>query len=57
MCSGNFYPVGSVGKKSVSGDMDLALILDTCLMKSLTMQSELLQYGIRSYEWEENIKK
>lgn len=53
----NFYPVGSVGKKPVSGDMDLALDFQHLFDGIPYNKEELRMYQIRFDEWETLYKK
>ena len=53
----NFYPVGSVGKKEVSGDMDLAIDFKHLFDDEPYSPSELKQYKIIPSEWETLYKK
>lgn len=53
----NFYPVGSVGKKQVSGDMDLALDFKHLFEREPYNKEELAQYQITHHEWESLYKK
>jgi hypothetical protein len=56
----NFYPVGSVGKKAVSGDMDLALDFKHLFEGEPYNATELRQYKITPSDWQamyERIKK
>lgn len=52
----NFYPVGSVGKKSISGDMDLAIDFKHLFDGEPYNYSELRQYKIIPQEWEDLYK-
>jgi len=47
----NFHPVGSVGKKPVSGDLDLALDFEHLFNNEPYNDTELRQYGINHNEW------
>jgi hypothetical protein len=53
----NFYPVGSVGKKSVSGDLDLALDFKHLFDGEPYNYQELSEYRIIHSEWETLYKK
>jgi hypothetical protein len=53
----NFYPVGSVGKKPISGDMDLALDFRHLFDAEPYNDIELTQYGIVHTEWGALYKK
>ena len=56
----HFYPVGSVGKKAISGDMDLALDFKHLFEGEPYNATELRQYKITPSEWDamyERIKK
>ena len=53
----NFYPVGSVGKKEVSGDMDLALDFKYLFDGEPYNHTELAQYRIIANEWEALYKR
>ena len=53
----NFCPVGSVGKKDKSGDVDLALDFRHLFDGVPYNATELKQYGILYDEWEETYKK
>jgi len=48
----NFYPVGSVGKKAVSGDMDLALDFKHLFEREPYNAGELSEYRICHNEWQ-----
>ena len=52
-----FYPVGSVGKKEVSGDMDLAIDFKHLFDGEPYNAEELRQYRIIPSEWERTYKK
>ena len=52
-----FYPVGSAGKKQISGDMDLALDFDYLFDDEPYNHKELLQFRIAHHEWESLYKK
>jgi len=55
----NFYPVGSVGKKPVSGDMDLALDFKHLFEAAPYNAEELSEYRVCHNEWQvlyENIR-
>ena len=47
----NFYPVGSVGKKAVSGDLDLALDFKHLFEGAPYNPEELRDYRIHHHEW------
>lgn len=47
----NFYPVGSVGKKNISGDIDLALDFRHLFDGIPYNSKELSDYGIIHSEW------
>jgi hypothetical protein len=53
----NFYPVGSVGKKSVSGDLDLAIDFKHFFEKEPYNAPELSEYRIFHHEWDALYKK
>ena len=53
----NFHPVGSVGKKLVSGDMDLALDFKHFFDDEPYNEGELRNYRIKHDEWEALYKK
>jgi hypothetical protein len=53
----NFYPVGSVGKKQVSGDLDLALNFSKLFDSAPYNAKELADYGIIHQEWHSLYKK
>jgi hypothetical protein len=53
----NFHPVGSVGKKDVSGDMDLALDFNLLFDGEPYNKQELAEYRILYDEWESLYKK
>ena len=53
----NFHPVGSVGKKLVSGDMDLAIDFKHLFDDEPYNQVELRNYRIKHDEWETLYKK
>ena len=53
----SFYPVGSVGKKQISGDMDLALDFKHLFEGAPYNKEELAQYQIVHHEWESLYKK
>ena len=53
----NFYPVGSVGKKQVSGDMDLAIDFKHFFEDEQYNASELSEYRVFYHEWEALYKK
>ena len=53
----NFYPVGSAGKKQVSGDIDLALDFNHLFDNEPYNPEELADYRIVFTEWEALYKK
>jgi hypothetical protein len=53
----NFYPVGSVGKKQVSGDMDLAIDFKHFFEKEPYNAEELKQFRVDHSEWQKLYKK
>ena len=53
----NFHPVGSVGKKPVSGDMDLAIDFEHLFVGEPYNENELKDYRIKYDEWETLYKK
>ncbi len=53
----NFHPVGSVGKKLVSGDMDLAIDFKHLFDDEPYNEVELRNYRIKHDEWEALYKK
>ena len=53
----NFYPVGSVGKKPVSGDMDLAIDFKHLFDGEPYNDEELRQYRIIPSNWQSEYKK
>jgi len=53
----NFYPVGSVGKKEVSGDLDLAIDFKHLFIGEPYNPAELQQYKIVPSVWEKLYKK
>ena len=53
----NFYPVGSVGKKQVSGDIDLALDFKNLFDNEPYNSVELADYRIVHSEWEALYKR
>ena len=53
----NFYPVGSVGKKDVSGDLDLALDFKHLFDGEPYNDTELTHYRIIPTEWRQMYKK
>jgi len=53
----NFFPVGSVGKKLVSGDMDLALDFKHLFEGKPYNSEELQQFRVSPIEWETLYKK
>ena len=53
----HFYPVGSVGKKAVSGDMDLALDFKHLFEGEPYNPTELRQYKITPSDWEAMYKR
>lgn len=53
----HFYPVGSVGKKPISGDMDLALDFKHLFEAEPYNATELQQYKITLSDWEAMYKR
>ena len=53
----NFEPVGSVGKKDVSGDLDLAIDFSHFFKDDDFNEKELLEYRIKHDEWSKLYKK
>ena len=53
----NFYPVGSVGKKPISGDMDLAIDFKHLFDGEPYNAEELRQFRIVPNDWEAEYKK
>jgi len=53
----NFHPVGSVGKKPISGDLDLAIDFSHFFDGDLFNKDELKSYRIKYDEWETLYKK
>ena len=53
----NFHPVGSVGKKQISGDMDLAIDFKHLFDDEPYNAHELRQYRIIPTDWEAEYKK
>tara|TARA_Y100001963_G_C6757438_1_gene437648 strand:- start:596 stop:1456 length:861 start_codon:yes stop_codon:yes gene_type:complete len=53
----NFYPVGSVGKKAISGDMDLAIDFKHFFENEPYNDIELRQFRIIPEEWKALYKK
>ena len=53
----NFHPVGSVGKKEVSGDLDLAIDFKHLFKEEPYNPTELKQYKIIPPDWEILYKK